>query len=145
VDPPRRVGNSVVKLRFAFAFAGAALAATGVAHAQDRSAAGAETPWYERFSLQGEQSASAPAAGASANWRINGRWGVTVDVPAERPAPLTPVGPRQETAFGAYFQLSPSLSVGGQVGLAEDRGLTRRNGEQEQPDAAVRIRSAFRF
>mgnify|MGYP001809548989 FL=1 len=132
-----------MKLRFALAFAGAALAVTGAAHAQDRSTAAAETPWYERFSLQGEQ--TAPAPGASANWRINGRWGVTVDVPAERPAPLTPLGPRQETAFGAYFQVSPSLSVGGQVGVVEDRGLTRADGEEAEPDAAVRIRSAFRF
>lgn len=132
-------------LRFALAFAGAALAVTGVAHAQDGSAASSEAPWYERFSLQGEPSATAPGAGASANWRINGRWGVTVDVPAERPAPLTPLGPRQETAFGAYFQVSPSLSVGGQVGVAEERAVTRREGQDQEPDAAVRIRSAFRF
>ena len=111
-----------MKLRFALAFAGAALAVTGAAHAQDRSTAATETPWYERFSLQGEQ--TAPVPGASANWRINGRWGVTVDVPAERPAPLTPLGPRQETAFG---------------------GVTRADGQEEEPDAAVRIRSAFRF
>jgi hypothetical protein len=139
------VGDKVVTLRFALAFAGAALAVTGVAHAQDRATAASEAPWYERFSLQGEQPATSATSGASANWRINGRWGVTVDVPAERPAPLTPLGPRQETAFGAYFQVSPSLSLGGQVGVAEERGVIRPDGKDEEPDAAVRIRSAFRF
>ncbi len=139
-----------MSLRFAIAFAGAALAAVGAAQAQERTPASeSQTPWYERFTLEAQEQnpARAPVTDDGASWRVNGRWGVTVDVPQERAAPLAAPGHREETAFGAYFQVNPSIRVGGQVGItrpAEPRSPLRPQ-DEEQPDAAVRIQSAFRF
>jgi hypothetical protein len=141
-----------VSLRFALAFAGAAIAVVGAAQAQDRPvatrpqvASSVEAPWYERFSVRSEEATA--AQGTSATWRVNGRWGVTVDVPQERAAVLSPLAPREETAFGAYFQVNPSIRVGGQVGIARpaQQATTRGPTDPQEPDAAVRIQSAFRF
>jgi hypothetical protein len=138
-----------VSLRFAIAFAGAAIAAIGVAQAQERPAGSEnQTPWYERYTLQTQEQNPGRAldAGDSASWRVNGRWGVTVEVPEERAVPLAAPGHREETAFGAYFQINPSIRVGGQVGIARPaEPVTPLRREEEEPDAAVRIQSAFRF
>jgi hypothetical protein len=139
-----------VSLRFAIAFAGAAFATVGLAQAQERPAASEnQTPWYERYTLESQEQNPIRSMGAndSASWRINGRWGVTVDVPQERAAPLAAPGQRDEAAFGAYFQVNPSIRVGGQVGISRpvEQTAAPRTREESQADAAVRIQSAFRF
>ena len=138
-----------MSVRFAIAFVGAACAVVGVAQAQERPASSEnQIPWYERYTLEAQEQNRSRALDAedNAGWRINGRWGVTVDVPEERAPPLAAPGHREETAFGAYFQVNPSIRVGGQVGItrpAEPRSPLRP--EDEEADAAVRIQSAFRF
>lgn len=144
-----------MKLRFVFALAGAAFVAVGAAHADettdDRAAVAAETPWYERFTLS--QSPDVMAGGAvgpddqrdRAGWRVNGRWGVTVDVNrSARPVAQAPAAPRDQTAVGAYFQFTPTMRVGGQVSVAPAQSAVGAPRDEEST-ADVRIQSAFRF
>lgn len=146
-----------VTVRYAIALAGAVFAALGCAHAQtpaqEATAVEAQTPWYERFTVT---QSPAPMLGGqgpldrrdSSGWRVNGRWGVTVDLAdANRPgAPLAALSRRDEAALGAYYHFSPNLRVGGEVSLSERRELTAPlDARQPQPAADMRIQSAFRF
>lgn len=134
----------------------AAVSAAGTAHAQetvaDRQAARAETPWYERFTysppaLSGGTSALTDRR-PSSTWVQDGRWSVRVDAQENRgPAALNPA-PRDSAALGAFYQFTPRLRVGGQVTVAEPalRAQPQADRDQaDQPDAGVKLESAFRF
>jgi hypothetical protein len=134
----------------------AAASAVGAAHAQetvaDRQAVRAETPWYERFTysppaLNGGSTALTDRR-PSSTWVQDGRWSVRVDAQENRgPAALSPA-PRDSAALGAFYQFTPRLRVGGQVTVAEPptRAQPPVNREEpSQPDAGVKLESAFRF
>jgi hypothetical protein len=147
----------------ALVFAGAVLAAAGAAHAQDaaalRLAPAAEntssaTHWYQRFttsnglteSITGEteNDRSLPQA-----WTMNQRWGVTLDVREATRIERLPEGGRgDQTSLGAYYQFTPSVRVGTEFSLES----TQRPGasvapqtNRDEPQAGVRVESAFRF
>jgi hypothetical protein len=147
--------GEVVLTRYAIAIAGATVALCGVAHAQadtpaERAAVRAETPWFERFTVNNTPQETVGGAGPAnrsdaAGWRVNGRWAVTVDVNEARRLGPTPATPQDERSFGAYFQLSPTLRVGGELRVAPGREGAVGAGEEGAQDADVRIQSAFRF
>lgn len=147
----------------AFVIAGvAALAASGVAHAQDAPAARvapaaeasrAAVPWYQRFTTsngvtesitgQNENDRILPPA-----WTLNQRWGVTVDVrEAQTVERLTEGGRGDQASVGAFYQFTPNMRVGGEVSLeSEERPMALTPAERrDEPRAGVRIESAFRF
>lgn len=141
----------------AWVLAGAAVLATaGVAHAQDRPAAGAEAasvavPWYQRFttstgvteSITGDSENDRILAPA---WTLNQRWGVTVDVREAQRIERLPEGRGDQTSVGAFYQFTPNVRVGGELSLettAPPGSIAPR--EEEEPRAGVRIESAFRF
>jgi hypothetical protein len=149
----------------AWVIAGAAvLASAGVAHAQDRtpvspvtapgvSAPASAVPWYQRFTtssgvteqITGERENDRLLAPA---WTLNQRWGVTLDVrEAERIERLPEVSRGDQASVGAYYQFTPSMRVGGQLSVEtpDTAPITAQQQEHEEPNAGVRIESAFRF
>lgn len=145
--------------------AGAAvLASAGVAHAQDRAPAApvaapgvtasvSAVPWYQRFttssgvteSITGESENDRRLAPA---WTLNQRWGVTVDVrDAERIERLPEVSRGDQASVGAYYQFTPRMRVGGQLSIEtpDTAPITATPDEHHEPNAGVRIESAFRF
>lgn len=140
----------------------AVLATVGTAHAQDRAGAtesvgaeatGAAVPWYQRFTtssgvtetITGEDENDSIPAPA---WTLNQRWGLTVDVrEAQRIERLPEGGRGDQTSVGAYYQFTPSLRLGGEFSLesAERPGAPADEPSREEPQAGVRVESAFRF
>jgi hypothetical protein len=123
----------------ALAFAGVAVDA----QAQTRPAAKA------RPSLPAAQPAPAPASndwGPAARRRSlelngQGRWGLKLDYEQ----PTTRDTQWRDVEAGAYFRLSPSLRVGGSVGLGNGQTPPRRVTEDEKPQPRVRLETTFRF
>lgn len=142
--------------------AGAAVLATaGAAHGQERvlPSAGVSadaTPWYQRFttsngvteSITGDAENDRIPAPA---WTLSQRWGVTLDVREAQRIERSPEGGRGDQAsFGAFYQFTPSVRVGGELSVeAPERpaaGIaTSPTTADEEPRADVRIESAFRF
>lgn len=141
--------------------AGAALLATaGVAHAQGRTtnpaaeanAAQAAVPWYQRFTTSNgvtetitgelENERILPPA-----WTLNQRWGVTIDVrEAQRIERLPQGGRGDQTSFGAFYQFTPRVRLGGEVSVeTTPTPGSAPSLEPVEPRADVRIESAFRF
>lgn len=126
----------------------------GSAYAQtpeERAAVRAETPWYERYTTNRSSELATSGLGPSdrrdTSWRVNGRWAVTVDVnEARRVERFAPGGDRDDAAFGAYFQLSPNMRVGGQVSVGRTPAAAVTPLDRDEERAAdVRVQSAFRF
>lgn len=161
-----------MKLQGAFFAIGVAAVTSGHvlvvdAHAQEsrteRSAAAAEVPWYERFTFSpgspgnpgvvastGADRASGfaqnprapgPAATATSNW------GMTFNVDeADRVVGPLAVEARREAQVGAFFRFSPRITVGGRVSVAQPKsepGAPRA--DRDEPQAGVKLESAFRF
>lgn len=123
-----------------------ALAVAGVAvdaHAQTRPAQKA------RPRLEAAQPAPAPSNndwGTTQRRRTlelngEGRWGLKLDYEQ----PTTRDTQWRDVEAGAYFRLSPSLRVGGSVGLGGQTPPPRRVTEDEKPQPRVRLETTFRF
>jgi hypothetical protein len=137
----------------AWLIAGAVIATAGAAHAQEAVPGAAATsgsvPWYQRFTAS--NSVTADVTGNPENvrlpdpaWTLNQRWGVTLDVrEAQRVDRLPETSRGDQTSVGAYYQFTPRMRLGGEVSVED----TQRPGarEAEEPQAGVRIESAFRF
>ncbi len=142
--------------------AGAAVFATvGTAHAQDRAAVqsvgaeatGAAVPWYQRFTTS--SGVTETITGVDENdrlpvpaWTVSPHWGVTVNVrEAQRIERLPEGGRGDQTSVGAYYQFTPSLRVGGQFSIESPQrpGAPQDEAIGDEPQAGVRIESAFRF
>jgi hypothetical protein len=90
---------------------------------------------------QSVQSWNAPAPRKSLQWDAKGRWGLRLDMdqPNNREMNLNDV------QAGAFFRITPSLRVGGTVGL-RDRFASQP--QQMQPQDArprVHLETAFQF
>jgi len=148
----------VFRARFLLVLSAAALTA-GVARAQeagpvDLHQARAETPWYQRFTsasgLDADRGAGAEEAAIKPEWTLSQKWGVTVDVREAQRVERGRDGLRpDQTAVGAYYHFTPRVRLGGEVSLG---ARARAAGEKEagepgvrDPEAGVRIESAFRF
>lgn len=142
--------------------AGAVLATAGAAHAQDQSApavapgvevARSAVPWHQRFTTS--QGVTESITGRAENdrsiapaWSLTQRWGVTVDVREAQRLERSPEGGHgDQTSVGAYYQFTPRVRVGGEVSLetTERPGAGASNSDRDEPNAGVRIESAFRF
>jgi hypothetical protein len=147
----------------AWVIAGAAVMATaGVAHAQqpphettasEATAAQAAVPWYQRFTTSSGVTES--ITGDAENdrilppaWTLNERWAVTVDVREAERIERSPDGGRgNQASVGAYYQFTPNMRVGGEVSVETPRtsAISPAAPQQDEPQADVRIESAFRF
>ena len=75
-------------------------------------------------------------------WRPGGKWGLTIDLTTRAP---NNVLPREELQAGAYYQVTPRFRFGGGVMLKGDSLGSPDSWKTEQPDAGVRLSSAFSF
>lgn len=109
-----------------------------------------EPEWYRQFTLAGpsdelgENPAIQSAPDKDVRFQlIDGtRWKFSIDL-TSRPedSPL----PREEMSAGATFQLTPRLSVGGDVSIGANELDDSANWTDEEMEAGIRLRSAFRF
>ena len=140
------------------------MASAGVAHAQDStpaapnvaagvSAPASAVPWYQRFTtssgvteqITGERENDRMLAPA---WTLNQRWGVTLDVRESEQIERVPGSAAGDQAsVGAYYQFTPRMRVGGQLSVEAQPAapITSPRLADEEPNAGVRIESAFRF
>lgn len=137
------------------------MATAGLAHAQEiaspvteLSATRAAVPWYQRFTTSNGVTES--ITGLAENdrsltpaWRLNQRWGVTVDLNEAQRLERTPEGaaPNTGASVGAFYQFTPRARVGAEVSVEDPRTntLTGVERQEREPAAGVRIESAFRF
>ncbi|MCU0881625.1 MAG: hypothetical protein MUF14_03035 [Hyphomonadaceae bacterium] len=113
--------------------------------------AGVSAPWYERFTFGSEASQSAvPRAAPRSEVRVSprSRWGVSFGV-REEPSSTASRGrerARTDTSAGAFYELSPSVRVGGQVVVPNDaENAAWRNTEPRRRQPGLKVESAFRF
>jgi hypothetical protein len=132
-----------MKRYFGIVAAVGALAIAGVAsgaHAQSVK----PKPRTDASSLPGPAFAAdawGPSAGRkSLQWNADGRWGLKLDFdqPASREVQW------KDVEAGAYYRLTPSLRVGGGVGLAQQTPPSRALPD-EKPQPRVRLETTFRF
>lgn len=145
-----------MRVGLAIAVMGAAVvASSGVATAQtraDRTAVAAEVPWYERFTYSSGVS-EPPPSWSTVNPRAGettatptARWGMTLNLgEQERLSSAEAISPREEAAVGAFFRVTPSVRVGGRVSVAPQPVTPGVRRTQEEPNAGVKLESAFRF
>lgn len=69
-----------------------------------------------------------------------GRWGLKLDYDQ----PTTRDTEWRDVEAGAYFRLTPSVRIGGSVGLG-DQSPPRRVTDDERPQPRVRLETTFRF
>ena len=109
----------------------------------------AEPDWYRQFTIAPpsdplgfDPSFQSNDDDLSFQLRDAGRWTFSFDL-TNRPdeSPL----PQEEMSAGATFQITPRLTVGGDVSLGADKLDESMDWSDEEIEAGIRLRSAFRF
>lgn len=121
------------------------LGSAGIAHAQTGPQKPKDNP---DFRVRGGFDLRDTKLGAQRSERSlqfdakTGKWGVQLGIGA----PVGREADAKDLEAGAYFRVTPSLKVGGAVGVASDRDRpVRRPGEKEQEAPRVRLETSFRF
>lgn len=151
-------------IRSGLALLGLSVALVGTASAEEPVASeilGVEAPtpseadepkpeWYRQFTVAAPSAAltdnpaiqSAPDEDLRFAWLEGKRWTFSIDL-TSRPedSPL----PREEMSAGATFQVTPRISVGGDLRVGADQLEPASPWNQEDVEAGIRLRSAFRF
>ena len=114
----------------------------GVAHAETAQSRSAAPAAAEAFAVRGDFNAQAAAAQPNKilQWDTKkGRWGLKLDL-AGRDTQW------KDVDVGAFFRVTPSLRVGGAVGLesTQDTPVQDRNKTQTAAPK-VRLETAFKF
>lgn len=95
------------------------------------------------FTVRVDQTTN-PAGGTSLTWDARkGRWGMTLNVEA----PQTREPDWTDVKAGAYYRVSPRLSIGGAVSMGDQVGQPEawRKVAPQQPAPRVRLETAFKF
>jgi len=112
----------------------------------------AEPDWYEQFTfstasrpdiLDGSAVwAAQPAKTFHLGWIKDDRWSLSVDLTTrEDGSPL----PREEMLAEAEFRITPRISIGGELSIGADELDDTANWDDQDIEAGVRLRSAFKF
>lgn len=126
-------------------FKGSALAVAGAFLALGAGSVALADPSSARsdFTVRVDQAAT-PAGGTSLSWDARkGRWGMTLNVES----PQTREADWSDVKAGAYFRVSPSLSIGGAVSMGDQAGQPEawRKIAPKQQAPRVRLETAFKF
>jgi hypothetical protein len=130
-------------------FTGIAATVVALAFASVAVDAHAQTRPKPRPRLEAVNPTPAPSAndwGPQARRRslelnTDGRWGLKLDYDQ----PTTRDMQWRDVEAGAYFRVSPSLRVGGAVGLGSTPSTPNRVTDDERPAPRVRLETTFRF
>ncbi len=111
----------------------------------------AQPDWYRQFTVtdiartdieSNPAIQSSPADEIRLEWLNTGRWQFSVDL---RSRPEDSPLPREEMSAGATFQITPRISIGGDLSLGADELNKSSKWSDEQIEAGIKLRSAFKF
>jgi len=118
------------------------LGTAGVAHAETARPRAATAPAAaEAFTVRGDFNAQAAAAQPNKilQWDTKkGRWGLKFDLDSK-------ADQWKNVEAGAFFRITPSLRVGGAVGLESTKDAPVRKRDAEETAPKVRLETAFKF
>lgn len=103
--------------------------------------------WFQQFTfastdVESSTWQSEPSKTFSLGWVKGDRWSVSVDLTSrDERSPL----PREEMSAAAEFRITPRISVGGELRLGADNLDSASQWQEEQIEAGIRLRSAFKF
>jgi len=107
----------------------------------------AEPEWFQKFSFSSDQISSPiwqtePAQTFNLAWIKGDRWSLSLDLTSrDSDSPL----PREEMLAEAQFRITPRISVGGELTIAAEELDDTAQWEDQDVEAGIRLRSAFKF
>ncbi|MCF6329581.1 MAG: hypothetical protein L3J02_07270 [Henriciella sp.] len=107
----------------------------------------AEPDWFQQFTFSRSDIESPvwqtePSKSFNLAWVKGDRWSVSLDLTSrDARSPL----PREEMSAGADFRITPRLSVGGELRIGADELDGTNQLQEQQVEAGIRLRSAFKF
>ncbi len=107
----------------------------------------AEPDWFQQFTFSSNDVESPgwqtePSQSFNLAWVKGERWSVSVDLTSrDVRSPLA----REEVSAGADFRITPRLSIGGELRIGSDEIETTNQWQEQQIEAGIRLRSAFKF
>ncbi len=107
----------------------------------------AEPDWYQQFTFSSNDMTAptwqaAPSQSFNLSWIKGDRWTVSVDLTSRDGG--TPL-PSEEMSAGADFLITPRISVGGAVRFGTTERELIELPPEEQTEAGIQLRSAFKF
>ena len=119
----------------------ALIGSAGVAHAQSKPKPAEDFRVRGDFNLQDSRLGPGRADRSIQFDAKTGKWGLKLGLQS----PVGREADAKDLEAGAYFKVTPSLRVGGAVGLASERdNPVRRNGEKDEAPR-VRLETTFKF
>ncbi|MBX3481307.1 MAG: hypothetical protein KF842_12980 [Caulobacter sp.] len=123
------------------------MGSAGMAHAQSAPQGGAAAKAPADFRVRGDFDLRDGRLGPARSERSlqfdnkTGKWGVKLGLGS----PVGREADAKDLEAGAYFRVTPSLRIGGAVGLASERDApVRRSGDKEEAPR-VRLETTFKF
>ena len=107
----------------------------------------AEPDWFEKFSFNSAQLNSPiwqaqPSQTFNLAWIKGDRWSLSLDLTSrDQESPL----PREEMLAEAEFRITPRISVGGELSIGAEELDDTTQWEDQEIEAGIRLRSAFKF
>jgi len=107
----------------------------------------AEPDWFQKFSFNSAQLNSPiwqaqPSQTFNLAWIKGDRWSLSLDLTSrDQESPL----PREEMLAEAEFRITPRISVGGELSIAAEELDDTAQWEDQEIEAGIRLRSAFKF
>ncbi len=108
----------------------------------------AQPDWFQQFTFSTRDISETqlvevePSKTLKLAWVKGDRWNVSVDMTSRDVfSPL----PREEMSAEANFLITPRISVGGEFSISADELDQVGNNPDQQVEAGIRLRSAFRF
>lgn len=143
----RTIGVSVI---IALTFAGSAMGQEAVGDMPAPTLAEtdqAQPDWFQQFTFdRGDADTSLVEVDTPKSlklaWVKGDRWNISVDMTSrDLNSPL----PREEMSAEANFLITPRISVGGELRIGADELDGVGTDEDNQVEAGIRLRSAFKF
>nr|WP_070960423.1 hypothetical protein [Hyphomonas sp. Mor2] len=107
----------------------------------------AEPDWFQKFSLSGASLdspvwESRPSQTFNLAWIKGDRWSLSLDLTSRgEDSPL----PREEMMAEAEFRITPRITVGGELTIGAEELDDTAQWEDQEIEAGIRLRSAFKF
>lgn len=109
----------------------------------------AEPDWFQSFTTSAAKNLTGieiwetePARDINLQWVKGDRWQLNIDVKTRgNGSPL----PREEVSAGATFRLTPRISIGGAVSIGAEELERKSVWDDEELEAGIRLKSAFKF
>lgn len=107
----------------------------------------AEPDWFQKFSFTSSDIEtpiwqSRPSQTFNLAWIKGNRWSLSLDLTSrDEESPL----PREEMLAEAEFRITPRISVGGELSIAAEELDDTAQWEDQELEAGIRLRSAFKF